>query len=166
MEKSLVLHSLRVGYFTSIICDKLNIIEKDRIIRASLNHDIGKTKLDQSILKKAQPLTDSEMEHIKLHPLLSHSILSKHGLVKEAIIACQHHENFDGTGYMGLRGKNIELGSRVIRVADVFDALTSERVYKKAFSVEKTINIMNVERGIYDPLILDTFINEVNKTNT
>ena len=115
-----------------------------------LLHDIGKVGIDEKILNKPGRLTNEEFEEMKKHTLIGASMLKSLGvyqdeeLVKVAYQICRwHHERYDGKGYPdGLKGEEIPIAAQVVSVADVYDALTSERVYKKAFSHEKAMEMI------------------------
>jgi putative two-component system response regulator len=126
-------------------------------------HDVGKVGIRDNILLKPGKLTDEEFETMKMHTLIGGEILNNSDefpVIKIGkIIALQHHEKYDGTGYPnGLKRKEIHLYARIVAIADVFDALSSERVYKKAFSLEDTLKIMEEGRGThFDPELFDLF---------
>lgn len=110
-----------------MLCEELGIEEKEReiISIASMMHDIGKLAIPEAIIDKEGKLTEEEFEQIKKHIYYGYNILSKSSgefMEAAAIIAKEHHERFDGTGYMGIKGKNIHLYARIVMVADVFDA--------------------------------------------
>lgn len=132
-------------------------------IAASL-HDIGKIGIPENILNKPGKLTDEEFEIMKSHSMIGAEILEdlpvykEETLVKYAYQICRwHHERFDGRGYPdGLKGDDIPIVAQIVSVADVYDALTSERVYKGAYSHEQAVSmIVNGECGVFNPLILD-----------
>jgi hemerythrin len=138
----------------------------DNIGFASVLHDIGKVGVPDSILKKPGKLTDEEFEVIKQHPIYAKGVLkdlvSKHKVNDMFFnlgynIAVYHHEKWDGSGYPeGLKGEEIPLEARIFSVCDVYDALRSERVYKKPFSHDKAMTIINEGRGShFDPVVID-----------
>jgi putative two-component system response regulator len=127
---------------------------------ASPMHDIGKLGVPDDVLKKPGKLNDQEWDEMKRHPLYGAEILS--GSDNELIqmsekVARSHHEKWDGSGYpLGLRGEDIPLEGRIVALADVFDALTSRRVYKPAFSMEETLLIVRQGAGKhFDPKCVD-----------
>lgn len=145
-------HSIKVAIFSYILARKLNLSkEKCRnILWAGQLHDIGKIKLNQSILYKKEELIEAEFEHIKQHVELGVELLRKYN-VKETIcrIVEQHHEHDDGTGYPnGLMGNEICLEARILRYADVYDALTSNRSYRKKYTRHQAKEIMIKEELI------------------
>ena len=138
-----------------------------RITLASALHDIGKIGIDDKILNKPGRLTKEEFEIMKSHTLIGASILENLGLyqeeplIKTAYQICRwHHERYDGKGYPdGLRGDEIPISAQVVSVADVYDALVNERVYKKAITHEKAIEmILNGECGVFNPILLECLV--------
>jgi len=160
------LHSKRV----SELCKKIGIamklseIEINKLKVSGLLHDIGKISIDDRILTKSEPLTDQEWNEIKKHPEVGYRILgSSSEMVELAKYVLYHHERFNGTGYpKGLKGEEIPILSRIIAVADSYDAMTNERVYKKPLSKEVAIEDLIKNSGIqFDPYIVDVFIEKV-----
>ncbi len=128
---------------------------------AAILHDIGKIGTDISILRKEGKLTDEEWEAIKEHPLIGERILEPVEFLKEVrMIIHQHHERPDGRGYPnGLKLENLSLLSRIISVADAFEAMTSDRPYRKALTIEETINELRRNSGTqFDPEVVDALI--------
>ena len=141
--------------------------EQYLITLASSLHDIGKIGIDEKILNKPGRLTTEEFEKMKRHTVIGEEILKSLGfyqneqLVKIAREICRwHHERYDGNGYPdGLKGEEIPISAQVVSLADVYDALVSERVYKKAYSHEKAIRmILNGECGVFNPLLLECML--------
>ena len=141
--------------------------EQYLIALASALHDIGKIGIDEKILNKPGKLTAEEFEIMKSHTLIGASMLESldayqdEVLVRIAIQICRwHHERYDGSGYPdGLKGDEIPISAQVVSIADVYDALVSERVYKKAFSHEKAIEmIQSGECGVFNPLLLECLL--------
>ncbi|MDJ0763329.1 MAG: response regulator [Myxococcota bacterium] len=131
---------------------------------ASALHDVGKISIPDEILRKPGRLTPEEMVVMRRHAEKGYRVLtgSESSLLElAATIARSHHERYDGTGYpQRLVGKDIPFEGRIASVADVFDALTSARVYKRAFSIPKAMEILEKERGSgFDPQIVDVFLN-------
>ncbi len=130
---------------------------------ASPLHDIGKIAIRDDVLLKAGPLDEEERAEIERHAEIGHEMLCDSGydlLDLAASIALTHHERFDGTGYPhGLHGVEIPLEGRIAAVADVFDALTSDRVYQPAFPIEQALAMMRDGSGTqFDPAVLDAFL--------
>ena len=141
--------------------------ERSEMIRiASIMHDIGKIGIPDAILLKPGKLTPEEYAFIQKHAEFGHRILTgpqSDLLDMAATIAYSHHEKWDGSGYpLGLEGSAIPIEGRIAAVADVFDALMSDRVYRKAFSLEEALKIMNEGRGShFDAGLLDTFMDHI-----
>jgi len=135
---------------------------------AGLLHDIGKIGVNENILNKKGKLTIEEFEEVKKHPIIAKSILNPISGLKDVIpIIYHHHERWDGKGYpAGLKGKLIPLESRIISIADTFDALTSDRPYRKRLTKEKAIEILIAEKyKQFDGELVECFINILRKKN-
>jgi len=160
------MHTVRISHLSRELAELAGMPEEDcEILRyASPLHDVGKIGIPDHILLKPGKLTDQELEIMRMHAAIGGKILSnaERFPVIEAgrIIAEQHHERWDGNGYPSrLKGTDIHVFGRIGMIVDVFDALASERPYKKAFSIEKTTTIMLKDRGIFfDPDLLDIFM--------
>ncbi len=156
-------HSDRVASLSLLLAKELGLRTSilKTIVASALLHDIGKINIDDSILKKPDKLTREEFEEIKKHPALGVELLRQKEFpwdVKPLIL--HHHERYDGRGYpLGLKGEDIPLGARIICIADVFDALTSDRIYRPAFDVPKALTIMNEDEGTaFDAVLLKRFV--------
>ena len=158
-------HVHRMSKYVSLLAERVGVpSERAELIRlASQMHDVGKIGIPDSVLLKPGSLDKDERAVIETHSQIgfdilrdSHSELLRTG----ALIALTHHERFDGTGYpRGLKGNEIPIEGRLASIADVYDALTSDRVYRKAFPVEKAIEIMREGRGTqFDAELLDAFL--------
>lgn len=159
-------HSKRVSEICEAIAGNLQFDEDNinQIRMAGLLHDIGKIGVHEQILNKDQQLNDDEWEQIKEHPEGGWRILNAVNEFSElANFVLEHHERWDGTGYPnGLKGEEISIQSRIIAVADAYDAMTSERSYRKALSKEKAINEIKNNAGFqFDPDIARVFIEKV-----
>ncbi len=134
---------------------------------ASPMHDVGKIGIPDRILCKPGKLDPIEFDIMKLHTVIGGKILSdaeRYPVIEAArVVALNHHERWDGSGYpSGLRGEEIPLIARIVSIADVFDALTSERPYKKAFTYDEAIPIMEKEREVFfDPVLFDIFMHNI-----
>ncbi len=154
-------HSTRVAFYSMKMAEALNlsIRKKGVLLLSAILHDVGKISIPRGILLKSGKLTDEEFAVIKKHPIVGERIVGP--VNKEAAkIIRHHHEKWNGKGYPdGLKGEKIPLLSRIITVADVFDALTTNRPYRKAFTVEKALEIMVSGQGkMFDPRILGIFL--------
>ena len=138
------------------------------VVKSAPLHDVGKIYIPDSILNKTGTLTDEEFEIMKSHTTWGRTIIDKaisevegDSYLHEARnMAAYHHERWDGKGYPeGLKGAEIPLSARIMAVADVFDALTSPRVYKKAFSLSKVVAMIEEDKGIkFDPKCVEVLI--------
>ena len=133
------------------------------IYYAGLFHDIGKSILPQTILNKKNPLTQDEFNQIKDHPKQGFRILQQYKFPSEILFATLlHHEKYDGSGYpIGFIGKEIPAIARIMNICDIYDALTSDRPYRKAYSVSEAIKIIEKSREQYDPELLEVFLEMV-----
>lgn len=157
-------HSRRVIDATLLIARKMGIPESDLIDmrRGAVLHDIGKMAIPDEVLKKPGPLTAEEREIIQKHPQAAYDLLSKIPFLKKALdIPFCHHEKWDGSGYpRGLRGKEIPLHARIFAVVDVWDALTNDRPYRRAWSKDTAVQYLNEQAGLhFDPAIVQLFLN-------
>jgi HD-GYP domain-containing protein (c-di-GMP phosphodiesterase class II) len=156
-------HSSRVAIYSETIAAELKIPKaRSRWIkRAALLHDLGKLAVSNCILDKPGKLDEEEWNSVRRHPAYTEEILAQITPFKElAQVAGAHHERLDGKGYpKGLAAHNITLETRIITIADVYDALTAERPYRSAMSAKKAIEIMNRDRGnAFDCTCLDALI--------
>ncbi len=160
-------HIQRIGSFTAIIARALGLSEAEVecITYAAPLHDIGKIGIPDSILLKAGKLNAQEWEIMKKHTLNGATILegsSSHYIQMAQVIALSHHEKWDGSGYpLGLKGENIPLPGRITMIADVFDALRSARPYKKAYSFEHSLKIIQECRKNFDPDVFKAFFDNI-----
>jgi putative two-component system response regulator len=161
-------HITRMSNACAILAESHGLAsDRVELIRlASPMHDIGKIGVPDEILRKPGKLTPAEMDEMRRHPEIGSDILSGSDselLVLGGSIALTHHERWDGTGYpRRLAGTQIPVEGRIVAIADVFDALTSERSYKPAYSVEQAVAIMTEEReSHFDPDLFDLFLQNV-----
>jgi response regulator RpfG family c-di-GMP phosphodiesterase len=139
----------------------LSSIELQNLGRGALLHDMGKIAIPDSVLLKAEPLTDEEWQTMKTHPEIGYRILFSSSFLKEAAeIVYAHQERFDGTGYpRGLRGSDICLGARIFAVVDAYDAMRSDRPYRKKISQEAAVEEVLRGRGTqFDPKVVGAFM--------
>lgn len=163
-------HVKRVAQYSYILALGLGMShsEAEMLRSASPMHDIGKVAIPDAILQKPGKLTDEEYAIMKTHSDIGHHLLrnSKRQLMQAAaIVALHHHEKWDGTGYpRGLKGEDIHIYGRITAVADVFDALGSERVYKAAWKLDRILALLQEERGRhFDPKVVDAFFEQLPK---
>jgi putative two-component system response regulator len=157
-------HIIRMEKFATIFGERLNFTQKEieSLCLAIKMHDIGKIGIPDEILQKPAKLDDNERNIIKTHPMIGYNLLSGYNdelLKVSSIVALQHHEKYDGSGYpSNLNGEEIHLYSRIASIIDVFDALTSDRVYKKAWSINKSRDyILNSSGSQFDPNLVKVF---------
>ena len=155
-------HSQRVSKIAMLICQRLGLTREytEKITLAGLVHDIGKIGIKESILMKKDRLSDEEFVHIKAHSVIGEHIL-RPAIADEKIleIVRHHHERYNGTGYPDrLAGKDIPQGARILAVADIYDAMTSDRPYRRALESRVAITELKEQSGIaFDPRVVDTF---------
>jgi HD-GYP domain-containing protein (c-di-GMP phosphodiesterase class II) len=155
-------HSTRVGHYACRLARELGWSEERvQILEwAALLHDVGKIGIRDDVLKKAGKLTTEEFDHMKEHPVRSSEVVCQVPQLAEALDGVlHHHEHWDGGGYPdGLAGEEIPLQARIIQIADVFDALTTSRAYRKAFTWSKALSILGGEAGtVVDPNLAAIF---------
>jgi response regulator RpfG family c-di-GMP phosphodiesterase len=166
-------HIARVSYYSKLLARNcgLSIEEQDVIYYAAPLHDIGKIGINDNILLKPGKLSEDEFTQMKTHSRKGAVILKgKNNTFLKAgeVIALSHHEKYNGKGYpQALRGEAIPLYGRIVAIADVFDALTSERPYKKAWSFEDAIAFLNEEKGEhFDSQLVEYFIESIDEVKT
>lgn len=159
------LHVIRMSHYTRILAlaAGYSTAFADELFHAAPMHDIGKIGTPDAVLLKPGKLDASEWQIMQRHAIMGSEILGEHDsslLVKARTIALCHHEKFDGTGYPhGLAGEDIPIEARMVAIADVFDALTSVRPYKKAWPVEDAVALLQREKGRhFDPELVDCFV--------
>jgi len=159
------LHVVRMSYYSRTLAASLGLkeAELDRLLQAAPMHDVGKIGIPDSILQKPGKLDEAEWVILRKHPEIGAHILDSPDdpLLQDAgLIALNHHEKWDGTGYPNrLAGEEIPLFARIVALADVFDALTTARPYKRAWPVPDAISYIRGESGIhFDPRLLPRFL--------
>jgi putative two-component system response regulator len=169
-DRETELHSRRVTLLTKTVALKAGIADQDveDVRRGALLHDIGKIAVPDHILRKPGPLTDAEWVIMRTHPKAAYDILKpiKH-LANSLDIPYCHHERWDGAGYpRGLKGDAIPLSARIFAVIDVWDALLSDRPYRKAWEREKVIEHIQENSGThFDPVLADLFLKMMSQPN-
>lgn len=156
-------HSIKVSSYAVSLSRHLGLSKRylENIRIAAILHDIGKLGIKDKILLKPSSLTKEEFEEVKKHPQLTEEIVKPLKFYSDIITFIKHHhENWDGDGYPdGLKGEEIPLGARILSICDAYDALTSERAYRKAYSHEEALDIVRSECGKkYDPNLFAAFV--------
>lgn len=156
-------HVDRVKHYSEAIALNLGLTEEEQEVIgiAAVLHDVGKVGVSDTVLHKAGPLDREEVDLIRKHVVFTDRILQNIGFLDKArVIACCHHEYLDGTGYSGgLKGYEIPLGSRILAIADAFDAMTSNRSYRKALYLEDVLNVLtDPEIKQWDKRLVNVFI--------
>jgi putative two-component system response regulator len=157
-------HTQRVGVRSAMLAKAMGLSPDlvEQIRRAAPLHDVGKIGIPDAILRKPGKLTPEEFELMKTHTTIGAKILSGSGsplLQMAEEIALTHHERWDGTGYSGLSGETIPLTGRIVALADVFDALTNDRIYRQAVPLEEALAEIERQRGgHFDPRMVDAFL--------
>jgi putative nucleotidyltransferase with HDIG domain len=155
-------HSARVAAISLELAEGMNLPEADLVVlrRAGLLHDVGKIGVSDKILAKAGPLNDEEWASIRRHPVIGYEMLKDVPFLQPSLDPIRHHhERWDGEGYPdGLKGASISQLARIVTLADAFDAMTSDRPYRKGFSFEFAARTMVKEAGRqFDPAVVDAF---------
>lgn len=163
-------HVLRMSHYSRILALAYGLTESqaDDLLHAAPMHDIGKIGIADSIMLKPGKLTDEEFEIMKTHPQIGAEIIGEADseLLRLAkSVALTHHEKWDGTGYPhGLQGEQIPLEGRIVALADVFDALTSKRPYKEAWSIDKAMDYIQAQSSVhFDPVLVKLFVENLPK---
>lgn len=160
-------HSSNVAAISAALAKEANFSETDieTVQNAGLLHDIGKVGIPESVLSKPGVLTEEEMDIMKSHVIQSINII-KHipNLLETVPVIVSHHERYDGQGYpRGIKGEQIPILGRVICIADSFDAMTTDRPYRKGLSIEQAIYELNKNKAKqFDPILVDIFVNMIN----
>ena len=162
------LHVIRMSHFSRIlgIAAGMSEVEADDLLHAAPMHDVGKIGIPDRILQKPGPLDPDEWQVMQSHVTIGAEIIGEHEggmLALASQIALTHHEKYDGSGYPnGLRGEDIPLVGRIVAIADVFDALTSKRPYKKAWTEAEALTFLREQKGRhFDPALVDLFLEQM-----
>ncbi|HAE43066.1 MAG TPA: hypothetical protein DCG34_09150 [Clostridiales bacterium] len=161
-------HANRVGEYSVAIAQEINLSSKqiEIIKNAALLHDIGKIGIDDRILNKQEGLSDLELEVIKNHPSIGYDIIKDIGFLKDVMnIVKHHHEKWDGSGYpQGLKGSEIPIETTILTISDAYDAMTTDRPYRKALSSEEAVKELLKYSGTqFNPEIIDKAIETLRK---
>tara|TARA_B100001063_G_C16710764_1_gene527868 strand:+ start:83 stop:1111 length:1029 start_codon:yes stop_codon:yes gene_type:complete len=163
-------HVSRVAHYSKMLAREYGLSpkEQDIIYYASPFHDLGKVGIEDDILLKPGRLDKEEFDVMKTHAHIGYEILKdskSEYLQAGATIAINHHEKYDGSGYpKGLKGEDIHIYGRIVAVVDVFDALTSHRPYKKAWTFEDALNLLIEEKGKhFDPKVVELFVENIDE---
>ncbi|RKD34207.1 HD-GYP domain-containing protein [Thermohalobacter berrensis] len=161
-------HASRVQEYAVKLARALNLKDKkiENIKRAAILHDIGKIGIDDRILKKPDKLTEDEYNKIKEHPLIGARIIKDVDFLKDVVdIVKYHHERYDGKGYPeGIKGEKIPQEAAILSIADAFDAITSDRPYRKALSIEDALKEIKKNAGTqFNPKLSEIFVKIVSK---
>ena len=161
-------HSERVSRLTVTLAKEMGV-PKERLVdieRGALLHDVGKIGVPDAVLQKPDSLNEKEFEAMQKHPLLAGLMVSNVGFLEGAMpILLYHHERYDGTGYpFGLEGEAIPLEARIFAVVDAYDAMTSDRPYRKAMPPEDALaEIKRNSRSQFDPRVVEAFTNVIDR---
>lgn len=168
INQELKKHHIRTARLCEEFAKELNMTYNDLInlLLAAQLHDIGKLKVPEKILLKPNKLTEKEMEIMKKHTIWGFEKIKEmkmDDMVANAVL--HHHERYDGKGYPeGLKGNDIPYFARIITIADAYDVMINERVYKKALSVEEALKELKNNAGTqFDPMLVSLFIDKINK---
>jgi putative nucleotidyltransferase with HDIG domain len=161
-------HSEKVTQIALLIAEKLGLTDRDKNIlkHAAILHDIGKIGIDLHILQKKGTLTPEERAAIEEHPLIGEHILEPIEFLKEVReIIHQHHERIDGRGYPnGVKGNNLSLLSKILTIADAYEAMSSDRPYRKAMNKDDIIIELNTHKGTqFDSNLVDVLVDIINR---
>ena len=168
-DRKLSIHEANVAETSEILCRAVGL-DEHFIILLKLGaelHDIGKLAISDQLLNKPAMLSTDEMELVRMHSQIGHDILLGTGdplLDFAASVALSHHENFDGSGYpQGLRGEAIPMGSRIVALCDVYDALRTDRPYRPGLTDGEAMAVITAPEGrasrkSFDPMVVDAFI--------
>ncbi|MFZ5965784.1 MAG: HD-GYP domain-containing protein [Bacillota bacterium] len=161
------MHSINVAFYGMLIGKWLKLPEKEikEIIKAGLLHDIGKTKISMEILNKKERLSPLEYEEMKNHTIYGYEIIKGNNEISEEVkrAVLMHHERENNSGYpIGVKGESIDTYSKIIAVADVYDAMTSDRVYKKRSTPFDAFRMFEIEgKSLFDVKVVRTFITNI-----
>ena len=170
MEHDTLTHSIQVALLAKRIAEelKLSSLSVMEIAIAAICHDVGKAFVPKSILEKPAKLTDEEFDLMKMHTLYGNELLTKYTdktMQAAAEVALNHHERFDGSGYMKKGCGDVSFASRIVAVADVYSALIEDRVYRPAWNKEDALFFIKENAGKqFDPCVVTALLAVINKT--
>jgi putative nucleotidyltransferase with HDIG domain len=161
-------HSEAVATFAVALAEGLDLSEEETscIRYAALLHDIGKIGIPEHILMKPGPLTPEERNIVETHPQAGASAISDYPHLQDLVpLICHHHEHYDGAGYPdGLRGEETPLGARIIAIAEAFDVMIREQVYRPAISIPEALAVLQQKAGRqFDPDLVQSFVDLVRR---
>jgi len=164
-------HSERVAKYVLLLAQEMGLdADTKRSLKfGSWLHDCGKIGVSESVLHHNGPLDDADMHMVRNHPLWGAEVARKARLPETVVnIILSHHERYDGKGYpAGLKGKDIPVEARIVGIADVFDALTTERPYRKSYEIEEAFDILSSIKGsVLDPVLVDLFLKIIRNSDT
>ncbi len=154
-------HGIRVAEMSNELMFYIGLKDKKRksIYTGAVLHDIGKYFVDNEIINKPGKLNVRERLLVQDHVVYAYDLLKKRDVSKDILeTVLYHHENYDGSGYPStLRGKDIPVGARIVRICDTYDAITNDRPYQKSKTIEEALDIMEAVKEYYDPLLFGFF---------
>jgi response regulator RpfG family c-di-GMP phosphodiesterase len=163
-------HVRRVGEYSRLLAEKVGVPDEEAQVIgiASAMHDVGKLSIPDAILKKTGKLSSNEFTAMKAHAAMGANLLqhSERAILRmAAVIAAQHHERYDGSGYpLGLSGRQVNLPARITAIADVFDAISHDRIYRKAMTKEEVVEYFRKEvQGKFDPNLIEVFLANIDE---
>ncbi len=165
-------HSINVSFYSMLLAGWLNLARKDILIatQAGLLHDLGKAKVPNDLLNKKGKLTEEEMEEVKRHTIYGYDLVKDNSNIRDSIkdVMLKHHEREDGSGYpLGLRGEQLDMYTKIVAVADVYDAMVSDRPYKKALTpFDAFEEFIVLCRGRLDTYVIDTLVYNLSRYYT
>lgn len=161
LKPDIIKHNDNVSFISKIICEAMDLpLYEAKIVNcAAVYHDIGKRNVDQELLYKPTKLTKQEFNEIKKHTRFGYNEMLRNPYLRNyAEFVLHHHENYNGGGYNNLKGTDIPMPSRILRVADYLDALCEKRPYREALAFEEALKIIEEDYKVFDPKVYDAFL--------
>ena len=168
LNPDIIKHNQNVSTISNLICESMRIssIESRIIHTTAIYHDIGKSNVDQSILYKPGKLDQYEYEEIKKHARYGYNEMKGNTYLRNyALYVLYHHENYNGGGYYNVKSSDIPLPSRILRMADYFDALCESRPYREPLSFEEAIKVIDENKKVFDPNVYDAFLRVIESSS-